>query len=75
MIFLRNTTSINLPQVYAVYRSGEHDAIVIVMEFLPRSNLLQSWPRLSATHGISEALEKAHAGWYLLDWRWRRTKS
>lgn len=50
MIFLRNTTCINLPKVYAVYRSDGHGAVVIVMEFIPGSNLLEAWRRLSAAH-------------------------
>ncbi|KIX09142.1 uncharacterized protein Z518_00220 [Rhinocladiella mackenziei CBS 650.93] len=50
VIFLRNTTRINLPKVYAVYRLGDHGAVVIVMEFIPGSNLLEAWPRLSAAH-------------------------
>jgi len=50
MIFLRNTTSINLPKVYAVYRLGVSGPLVIVMEFIPGSNLLEAWPSLSAAH-------------------------
>lgn len=50
MIFLRNTTCVNLPKVYAVYRLDDHGAVVIVMEFISGINLLEAWPRLSATH-------------------------
>lgn len=47
MIFLRKTTSISLPKVYAVYRVGDQGAVAIVMEFIPGSNLFEVWPRLS----------------------------
>ena len=50
MIFLRKTTSINLPKVDAVYRLGVNGPLVIVMEFIAGSNLLNVWPSLSATH-------------------------
>lgn len=50
MLFLNQTTSINLPNVYAVYRTGAESTLVIVMEYIPGTSLDKMWPTLSATH-------------------------
>lgn len=57
IIFLRQTTSINLPKVYAVYRSGVKDMLVVIMEYIPGSNLHEAWPMLSAAQKEKVCLE------------------
>lgn len=50
MIFVRENTSIRVPQVYVLYTSTNTGKKYIVMERIAGQTLLSSWPRL----GVSE---------------------
>ena len=47
MMFIRQSTSVPIPAVYAVYRSTENGLLYIVMEYIRGGNLLSLWPGLS----------------------------
>ncbi|KIX05973.1 uncharacterized protein Z518_03947 [Rhinocladiella mackenziei CBS 650.93] len=47
MIFVRQSTSVPIPAVYAIYRSTENGLLYIVMEYIRGGNLLSLWPVLS----------------------------
>lgn len=47
LIYLSKTKLVNVPKVYAVYRSGPNDALFIIMEYIPGDNLAKVWTCLS----------------------------
>lgn len=53
MIFVKEATSIRIPEVYAVYQSERDGMLYIVMEYITGYTLVEQWARLTQSEKIT----------------------